>query len=52
MWIKKYKTPLSVKLSGKESLTVEEQQLLIKELEQAKLENEIFKKAVLIIGKK
>ncbi|MDY0277847.1 MAG: transposase [Acholeplasma sp.] len=52
MWIKKYKTPLSVKLSGKESLTVEEQQLLIKELEQAKLENEILKKAVLIIGKK
>lgn len=30
MWIKKYKTPISVKLAGKESLTLEEQQFLIK----------------------
>ena len=51
-WIAKYKTPITVKFAGKESLTLEEQQLLIKELEQARLENEILKKAVLIIGKK
>jgi len=51
-WIAKYKTPITVKIAGKESLTLEEQQLLIKELEQARLENEILKKAVLIIGKK
>ena len=51
-WIAKYKTPITVKIAGKESLTLEEQQLLIKELEQARLENEILKKAVLIIGTK
>ena len=51
-WIAKYKTPITEKIAGKESLTLEEQQLLIKELEQARLENEILKKAVLIIGKK
>jgi transposase len=51
-WIAKYKTPITEKIAGKESLTLEEQQLLIKELEQARLENEILKKAVLIIGTK
>lgn len=49
VWIRKYKETETVEEG---SLSLSDQRKLIKELEQVKLENEILKKAVLIIGKK
>lgn len=49
VWIRKYKETEPVEEG---SLSLSDQRKLLKELEQVKLENEILKKAVLIIGKK
>ena len=49
VWIRKYKESEPVEEGA---LSLSDQRKLLKELEQVKLENEILKKAVLIIGKK
>ena len=50
-WIRKYGTKVEID-PNKESLTPEEMKQLQKENARLKLENEILKKAVLIIGEK